>query len=334
MRKILISNLLRLGDLIFSLPIAENLKIQFNQSEIAYMVRDDIKELFKHVPYVDRVFPYRNKFSIMCSFNELRKFDTVIFVVEKDITRLRMFSLLHIKKRIGFSFSKKTNKYLTDIVFTEDTFQGMEKLFLTLLQPLNIKNIELRTLPRLSPDMAVIENLKSTFSKFTKRLIIHTDTYAPSRKWPYFRILIEKILANIKENTCIILTGKRIDEYFLQSEKIIDLRGKTSLSQLAALFKIADLVVGCDTGAMHLSRAVGTKSLVIYGPEDPKITISSKNLEKIYPQFELPCKKNNDYFGIPFKNIKRCKLQICSSLDCLKNTSPQQVYEIIRKFLN
>lgn len=333
MRKILISNLLRLGDIIFSLPIAENLKMQFNQSEIAYMVREDIKDLFKHVPYVDHVFPYRNKFSIMSRFNELRKFDTVIFVVEKDITRLRMFSLLRIKKRIGFSFSKKTDKYLTDIIFTEDTFQGMEKLFLTLLQPLNIKNVELRTLPRLSPDMAVIENFNSTFSKFSKRLIIHTDTFAPSRKWPYFGILIEKILANIKENTCIILTGKRKDEYFLQSEKIIDLRGKTSLSQLAALFKIADLVVGCDTGAMHLSRAVGTKSVVIYGPEDPKITVSSQNLERIDPQLELPCKKNNDYFGIPFKNIKRCKLQKCGRLDCLKNISPQQVYEIIRKFL-
>lgn len=51
-----------------------------------------------------------------------------------------------------------------------------------------------------------------------------------------------------------------------------DLTGHTSLRQLAALARRARLFVGCDTGPMHLTAAVGTPVVALFGPADPART--------------------------------------------------------------
>src|SRR5690606_35378256 len=42
-----------------------------------------------------------------------------------------------------------------------------------------------------------------------------------------------------------------------------------SLRQLAALLEAADLVVGVDSGPLHLAAALGTPVLGLYGPKHP-----------------------------------------------------------------
>jgi ADP-heptose:LPS heptosyltransferase len=53
----------------------------------------------------------------------------------------------------------------------------------------------------------------------------------------------------------------------------IDLTGKTSLIQLAAVVRRAKLAVGNDTGPMHLAAAFGVPSVVLFsGESDPALT--------------------------------------------------------------
>jgi heptosyltransferase-1 len=49
----------------------------------------------------------------------------------------------------------------------------------------------------------------------------------------------------------------------------VDLCGKTSLSELAALIRRARLCVTNDSGPMHLAAALGTPVVAIFGPTDP-----------------------------------------------------------------
>lgn len=44
--------------------------------------------------------------------------------------------------------------------------------------------------------------------------------------------------------------------------------GETSLGQLAALFACSDIVLGCDSGPLHLAAAVGPQTVRLYGPTD------------------------------------------------------------------
>ncbi|NOZ70797.1 MAG: glycosyltransferase family 9 protein [Chloroflexi bacterium] len=52
-------------------------------------------------------------------------------------------------------------------------------------------------------------------------------------------------------------------------QQAIDLGGRTSFSQLAALMQHADLVLGVDSGPLHLAVAVGTPTIHLFGPADP-----------------------------------------------------------------
>ena len=49
------------------------------------------------------------------------------------------------------------------------------------------------------------------------------------------------------------------------------LAGRTSLGQLAALYERCSLVLGGDSGPLHLAAAVGTPTLRLYGPTDPRL---------------------------------------------------------------
>jgi heptosyltransferase III len=49
----------------------------------------------------------------------------------------------------------------------------------------------------------------------------------------------------------------------------VNLAGDTNLGQLAALFTRAKIVLGPDTGPLHLAVAVGTPSVHLFGPADP-----------------------------------------------------------------
>src|SRR6185503_5606756 len=50
------------------------------------------------------------------------------------------------------------------------------------------------------------------------------------------------------------------------------LTGKTSVAEVTGLISVADLLVTNDTGPAHIGAAVGTPTIVIFGPTDPVTT--------------------------------------------------------------
>jgi len=50
---------------------------------------------------------------------------------------------------------------------------------------------------------------------------------------------------------------------------VLDLCGQTSFAEMGAVIQAAELFVGNDSAPLHLSAAVGTPFVGIYGPSDP-----------------------------------------------------------------
>ncbi len=53
---------------------------------------------------------------------------------------------------------------------------------------------------------------------------------------------------------------------------LIDLTGKTSLSEAAAILAAVDLFISNDMGLAHIAAAAGTPTIVIFGPTNPETT--------------------------------------------------------------
>jgi ADP-heptose:LPS heptosyltransferase len=103
---------------------------------------------------------------------------------------------------------------------------------------------------------------------------LHPGTGAPVKNWLQERWadVAQRIAATHAAR--LILTGgpgegALIDTIAAEIDpKPETLVGETSIGQLAALFARCDLVVGGDSGPLHLAAAVGTPTVRLYGPTD------------------------------------------------------------------
>ncbi len=58
----------------------------------------------------------------------------------------------------------------------------------------------------------------------------------------------------------------------LGSERLCNLAGKTNLQELALEFSSCSMIIGCDSGGVHLANAVGTKTAALFGPTNHQVT--------------------------------------------------------------
>lgn len=135
------------------------------------------------------------------------------------------------------------------------------------------------------------------------------------KKWPRYAELITLLLEKYNEaQVCIIGTADDTIEGDLPSnDRLIDLRGRLSLSQTAWLLRNSDIVIGNDCGPIHIASAVQTRSLIVFGP-----TCIIKNLPpyKATPIIAdikcTPCQYSDQVIT-------------CDDPKCINNITPQRV---------
>ncbi len=98
----------------------------------------------------------------------------------------------------------------------------------------------------------------------------------------------------------------------------MNLCGKTTLRELAALLDRCTLVISNDSGAMHLAAAVGTHTIAIFGPTDPARSTPPENCTVI----------RKDVFCSP------CSRRECpTDHRCMTSISPEEVYQEVAQTL-
>jgi len=107
------------------------------------------------------------------------------------------------------------------------------------------------------------------------RVIIHPGAGSPIKQWSpaYWAHVADRLVG--EWGAPIIFTGSdrelrtiRNITHRMAAPAII-LAGETSVSQLAALYDGARVVIGPDSGPLHLAVAAGTPTVHLYGPADP-----------------------------------------------------------------
>jgi ADP-heptose:LPS heptosyltransferase len=101
--------------------------------------------------------------------------------------------------------------------------------------------------------------------------------HRPEKRWPVlgFVAVAGHLLA---EGSTPVLVGTTAEAAALAAiaracPGALDLGGRTSLGQLAALGRRAEAAIGNDTGPMHVLAAVGTPVVALYGPASDPIRV-------------------------------------------------------------
>jgi ADP-heptose:LPS heptosyltransferase len=105
--------------------------------------------------------------------------------------------------------------------------------------------------------------------------VVHAGAGYPSRRWPVAR-WAQVARAEREAGRAVLLTGSRSERAL--AERVAAAgglppcavqAGRTDVIELAALVAAAGRVVSGDTGVAHLATAMGTPSVVLFGPTSP-----------------------------------------------------------------
>lgn len=152
-------------------------------------------------------------------------------------------------------------------------------------------------------------------------VVVAPGASIPLREWPYYEQLLQELSLRCKRHR-IVVVGSHAERGWHERLQKLQLPGvedwieKTSLAELVALLKKAEIVVANDSGVAHLSATLaGTPTLVLFGPGDPHYIAPSGDTTCL--RISLPCSP--------------CEKPYCRAVygyqTCLKNLELQHVLQ-------
>ena len=127
----------------------------------------------------------------------------------------------------------------------------------------------------------------------------------------------------------VIITGveseKADAEYIcsrVDSIRVVDLTGRTSLDELFALFDLAAILITNDSGPAHFACLTNIHVVVFFGPETPtRYRPLTDKCDAIY----------SDYTCSPCVSPYNQRLTPCNDNLCLKSVSVEEVVGVVRR---
>lgn len=269
--RILIIRLAPLGETVLTTPVIRALRQHFRDAYIAYMVAPTREDLVSANPHVNEVLTYQASVPKLIYQMARRKFQMA--VVLQPTFRLVLHTFLaRIPFRVGFETNAGRKKLLS-LAVRNNTSQHETQRYLDVVRALDVEAVDNE--PEVFVDSASIAWVNN-FLEYRKlndgRHIIGLNPGAATtyRRWDTSNFAT---LGNRLHETygahIIITTGPREGELAdrvaaLMSHSPIIVNQATPM-QLAALLQRCDLYISNDTGPMHLSTAVKTPTIALFG---------------------------------------------------------------------
>lgn len=279
------------GDTVMSFPAIHSLRFLFPHAHISVVVKSHLADLWKANSDVDEVIPYDMPAGAQRIFCEVqigrlikhRGIDLAIILPRSFSSALMVF-LGRVPHRIGYN-SEGRNVLLTEGIDCPPGLLGRHRMYYYLHLVERLGRCPSPPLPSLS-----INGKQASWSKefllhhgLQDRVLIGLNpgaTYGEAKCWPSERfVTLGRKLRDEYGASIIIFGSSRPQEKALNAviargigAGCIDLSGRTSLLQLAALLRHCRVLVTNDTGTMHVAAGVGTRVVAIFGPTDPRTT--------------------------------------------------------------
>jgi len=330
-KKILVIQTAFLGDVILSTPFFRALAHVFPGAQVDVVTIPSTRSLLQYHPGIHRIWTLnkRNLFRKGMDFFRLvhafrkEKYD-LAFSLQLHLTSSFLLLASGIPVRVGFS----RQKFLTHPIQIPKGLSVRER-YLYLLSPWVHSSLDSHT--ELFWSDKENQSAQEIFEKWHRAgrpaIGIAPGSIWPTKRWPfeYYRILVEKLSF---ENIDIFLVGGPED--FSLCEKVkgkseaVNLAGKLSILESAALLQKLDLLVTNDSAPMHMANAVGTKVIAIFGPTVRRFGCYPYREEDEVLEVDLPCRPCSKHGG------KRCPQ---GHFRCMRDIAPEKVVARVNAYL-
>lgn len=302
-----------IGDLLHITPVINALKSLMPQASITLIVSSKVTaSLFADNPAVSEVLIFNKKgeqksLSGLLAFRrrlQAKKFDLVLNYQRSNLKGwIALSGALPCKVLIYHKMKRRTIHAIVDH-----------------LRPLAALGIDPYTADRQldffpsEADESVINRFMQDNNLTNKRIVaFNPGTSAANKCWPVERFAQLGDRLSTEYGCSIVVVGSK-DEAELATairngmqQPVYDLCG-CSLGELGAVLKQSEFLVTGDTGPMHISAAVGTPVLALYGPISPVRSGPEGEKHRIIMHEELDCCPCNSF------QCKNKEFRLCMEL--------------------
>jgi ADP-heptose:LPS heptosyltransferase len=140
-----------------------------------------------------------------------------------------------------------------------------------------------------------------------------------TKKWEE---LLSLLKTNLPDNIKIVQVG--LDGYIFDKADI-KLAGNTNFDELCSVLEKSILHIDADCGCVHICKALGTTSLVLFGPTDVDYLGYDNNIN-------ISSSLCGNCFRANYSSASKCPLGYSKPL-CMESISPQFVFHTVTEYL-
>lgn len=339
---ILIVKLSAIGDVVHTIPSLSALRKLYPAAHITWVIEEAASDLIEDHPYLDRVIVSRRKRWIRDlkkghtgkTIKDIRSFVKAVRERPYDLVidfhgllKSAVIVLLSSgKRKLGYNSMQEMNGLFLNEKIPEDMRKHAVLRYLDFPRYLGAEIGEPEfLLPIRQENREKMEELLKTnhIDRKDAFVVVNPIAFWETKLWEEekFARLCDLITEKLKVK--VIFTGSKFEEIrrlqSLMTLPSINLGGRTTLRDLAYLYRLAALLVTTDSGPMHLAAAMGTPVIALFGPTDPSRTGPFGQGHTVMRK-ELPCSP--------------CFLKKCATKRCMREITVEDVFhEVKGKFL-
>ena len=320
-----------LGDVIHALPILAALRERWPAAHLAWVVNRPFQGVLQGHPDLDELIVYNragkglDPLGITGSVGLLRRLNRAGFDLTIDLQGLLRSALMtaatRAKVRVGVADAREGARWFyTDLIDAPRLGLHAVERVQRVAAALHVDASKPRfNLPIREADRRWAKEILAGVP--SPRIVLNVGARWETKRWPPHHFAAIGRRASQELGAGLIAVGSAGDRSLVDQlvramgpVPVLDLCGRTSLLELAALAVESDLVISNDTGPLHLAAAAGARVVGIYTCTSPKLT---------------------GPFGPRVATVQSCVwcapsfIKKCYRLDCMSELTPNRVWPIV-----
>ncbi len=296
-----------LGDMIMALPMIRQVGEAHPGASVTLLAPAPLCPLVDGDPSVDRVIPLPNDHlhglaAVMKVRGVLANSDySHGYILPPSFGAASSFALAGVVERVGYVTDGRRLLLTKPLVLPEPRWsEHRSELYLNLLRRATGRELVYTppTIRVADTETAAAVDLLSAhrIASGTPIVVVAVRAVAESRRWGVanYARFIRTLMSTVDAG--VVLVGGPDDQPTAADvaaasvpDSIVNLAGKTTLRELAAILTLARVFVGNDSGPAHLAAAAGTSLVVLSGADDPRETSPISQQKTVLRAEHLEC---------------------------------------------
>lgn len=335
--RLLIIRFSSFGDIVQASPVPAVFRSKYPHARIDWLTRSDFAPLLKYHPYLNQVIAFDRKKGLSGLIRLAWKLGgegyTHLYDAHSNL-RSRIFSTIFRLRNWKARFLRRPKERIRRWLFFRFRYRralpfpyrGSDS-FLWPLKKWHLPTTQPEG-PQFWSEAPLPQDVLRSLNDLPRPWVVA----APSAAWEMKRWPVEYWCELIKQlKTSFILLGGPEDRFISEiasaaSERTLNLAGRLSLVESAALVKLADLVISGDTGILHVADLMERPTLALIGPTAFGYPSHPASMVLEVPVSDLPCK--------PCSKDGRGKCTSDIYKKCLVSIKPETVAVEAKRILN